>query len=162
MQFKVSFSANKDGNYHPSVDAKWRQVGLDLVDMARKETGVSNLSVSLFEPNISRLDFNPFADVSERVARIANEKSGVFSEENVITVQCDPGQLNGFVFISVNCQKSPETGEIKNVEFKYSLHTNGVIDAWIEAGCPLDWSQPKDAALTETSCAGNTDFAYEN
>jgi hypothetical protein len=162
MQFKVFFTANKKGNYYPSIRLPNRSVGLDLVDQVRSECGITHLSLEVFNESVSPINCNHYVNIPEQIARAARQKNRAFSSDSIVNVQCAQDQLNGFVTVAAQYLKDDVTGEIKRVDFKYEINNDLLVNAWIEAGCPLDWRQPKDAALTETSCAGNTDFAYEN
>ena len=108
-------------------------VGLELIDLVRKKLN-QNLSLELFESNVSSFTKDLLIEISEEVARI----SGLFQNMNTITVYTEKGFFNNFVHISPVFEVNNE-GDIEKVTFKRVLDEEKIIKKWITDGFPSSY-----------------------
>ena len=127
MKFEVKFEGFP-------INLKSRRVGLEHLDLARCETGVSNLDASRVNQYMADYTENPTIEIDEATARCA----GHFQQNSWVRARC---KINFEQFVSpvVVAQRDDTTGEVISVKFEYQLDKLAVLDAWKEAGYPLEW-----------------------
>lgn len=133
MIFEVDFKYKPLSEYPINIPS--RHVGLNYLDRAREETGVKDLCAEKVAGEVSCYRRCVSMGISEEIART----SGHFLECGSIEVTCKGGHLNLFVSDVMVVKNDDTTGEIKSVSSEHQLDEQAVLDAWREAGYPLEW-----------------------
>jgi hypothetical protein len=131
MKLFVEFTGRYNTN---SVNHSTREIGLDLVDSTRKETGV-NLPIDLFKPTVEPFYKDVEIGITEEFAR----RTGLFGDRNKVGVRMVGGALNNFCHLVPELSRHPNTDEITYVSFQYVIDEVGILKAWSKAGFPMDW-----------------------
>jgi hypothetical protein len=108
--------------------------GLRALDNARAILGPQ--VDSIMRPSSHFCRFEICCDVSEAQARRAFVKSGVFGEARQAAVTVPPEALTQFVTAEWRLQPGSET----RAECTPRIRCADIVEAWITAGAPLEWS----------------------
>jgi hypothetical protein len=135
MELKVKFKS-KNGR---AIDLPSRNVGLDAVNEARYEAGL-NLPLDIIYDYVMGAWKNPEITIEEELA----VTSGHFGETSRRDVIVEEGFLNKFVNIRNTLLKDRKTGTVKKVSFYYKVDETAVLEAWEEAGFPLEWGAEEE------------------
>lgn len=155
MKLSVDFVGKENTSHMRTTlyEMKESPLGLKAVEKIRKETDVQNLDLSVIEHkrrgNVSS-DFTAF--VKEDFAK----KSNLFDDNNTIVVRCPRYFFNQFIVEKVVVQKCDTTGEIKNAWITQELDCAKILQAWQDAGFPLEWGfyQPDTQSVCSTNKFG--------
>ena len=123
MNFRIEFIAK---NPYYSVRLPDVPVGISLVDIVREKLDVPKLKLALIPFSTNAIYYSPCFSISEKIAR----KSGLFLEHNFRSVEVPAGFLNRFLSLKVSAERDDETEEIKNIEIKYKLDEQAVLEFW--------------------------------
>jgi len=121
-----------------AVDVKETDGGLELLDRARLELELPELEPQRVRAYIDGRHSNPFLYLSERQAR----ESGHFLTANRVKVKVRMGALNPYTFTTLAVDRDMKSGEVRLVMAKTEIDEAQVLDAWIDDGCPLEWTPP--------------------
>jgi len=137
MEFTIKFIGI---GYDPSgknieryaFNMPYRTVGIKQVKKAKKLARKSGKKFNLdgFSGYINSRLSNPIVIIGKDVA----EWSRHFKETSSIEVKVPENFLNGYAKLDLRFHDETNCG------FIYSLKENKLIQDWITAGCPLDWS----------------------
>ena len=131
MKFSIIFSSHR--GY--AIEQSSRKIGLKRVDAIRNDIGV-HLSIDRIAADWYGITQDASTQISETIAR----ESGHFADTNNITVKVDKGQLNKFAHRKTVCDRDDTTGEIVSARCAWEIDTRAIIEAWIKAWYPLDWT----------------------
>ena len=69
-----------------------------------------------------------------------------FARQGRVWVKVPPKSLNRFAHLEPIIDQDQETGEVFEVKFRWALAEYAILDAWREAGYPLEWdpAEPED------------------
>ena len=133
MEFKVHFTCGKSGS---PVDIDHGESGLAYLDRARAELLLPALLMDLVSGNIPRLWEFPTLTLDEQTAR----ESGQFGSRCQTIVNVPPNSMDSFTIVQTIVNRSDETGEILAVNWMRELVKERVVEAWREAGFPVEWN----------------------
>ena len=114
-----------------------RELGLDGVKELRQETGVTDLDLSRMDGVTGYLETQAVTiELDEQTAR----ESGLFDKTNTAVVTVPPKGLSGYIELIAKTTQAPGTGEITMAKLQPVVAKDAVLDDWIEAGFPTEWS----------------------
>ena len=131
MEFKVHFRSRWGVR---AIDLPPKELGLKAVDEARRETGF-RLPLDIIRGHVKGTWENSEVIIGEKLAR----QSGHFGEISLREVVVPEKFLNEFVKIEHRLTQDRETGAVEEVSFRYSIDETAVLEAWENAGFPLQW-----------------------
>jgi hypothetical protein len=135
MEFKIIMQSETEHAVH----VESREIGIAGLEYARAHLGIPDLPARLLESTIRYLREDLHIPVSESIAR----DSGHFVERCVVTVTTAPFFLNQYVDRVVKAKRNTETDEIQKVRMVWVTDEDAVLNAWIDAGYPLEWGMPE-------------------
>lgn len=133
MNFKLKIKVNETSAMHV-VYRESRRGGLDLIDRARRLTGIHNLragSVDDFVPCFIEMDVDIHVD--EKTAR----ESGLFATSSEASIVVPEHSLNKYVVEEPYLDLLRDTIIIR---WKTVLQTQRIVEDWIAAGYPVEWN----------------------
>lgn len=134
MEFKVIFRRKEYNTGYAAIDTADQPVGLDAVDEVRENLGIQ-VPLELFNGAAWRFRDNPEIKITEEIAR----QSGHFRKVYCRVVIVQPDALNDFVQIVHEVDRDPEVGTVKKVRFYQEVNKKALLEAWEDAGFPLEW-----------------------
>lgn len=139
MELTIKF--NSKGSSYYAVQYGGENIGLKQANEIRKDSGV-NLELDRIKSYINSIGFDPEIQVSENYAI----ESSLFEDCCNVTVRVEGKHLNKFLYNSYKYQVDQKTGEIQKAWIEKELDKNKVLEAWKDAGFPLEWGfkQPKE------------------
>jgi len=132
VKFQVSFTV-RGGSFAISVQP--RDLGLNALDKARRATGVPQLPAERVNDMVPHRLLDPRIEVGEGLAR----RSGHFCDSWLVKVVVPARGLNRFVHMKPVVFRDETTGEITKVGWEWNFQPQDIIEAWEEAGFPLEW-----------------------
>lgn len=118
-----------------AVGMKDATLGMDDLDRIRSELEIPNLDPERVSKDVYRLYTSPGIKLPEHIAR----HSGHFKEGCSATAKVRTNALNQFVSTQIEAKRDLSSGAVENVKLMYVLDEEAVIDAWQDAGFPLEW-----------------------
>jgi hypothetical protein len=122
---------------------KEKNYGLDLYDQILEDLNKKKLiipinlsprNLSCFKNNIEFYNTIYFETQNEELIK----QISLFKSRYKIDIQIDPFMLTPFIFWKYQLEYYEK--EIQYIQFSLNLHTELILKAWIEAGCPSHWS----------------------
>ena len=136
MKFEIRFEADRSLIAYYAIYINSADTGLNGVRKIRKELETDKLSSERIRDYKKGLETNPQIKILESIAI----SSGRFDERNIVKVVVRHKALNKFVYEVVECDKDEQTGEITHAWIERKLNEQAVLNAWEDAGYPLEWN----------------------
>jgi hypothetical protein len=142
MQFTVEFR----NGFRQSA-----RTGLEIVDLARQQLGVPELSATLVA-DVPGWCVYPEVVITEKMARAAGS---AFRQCTSVSVWANrntgAGDLRQFVALQAKAQRNADTDAIESVTWQRTIDIDGLISAWIDAGAPFGCIETSEWIVKERS-----------
>lgn len=133
MKFTVIF-ATSESPICP-IDFGAKDIGLDLIDLAREIGQLPKLSVTLFDEFVKGYGSNVEIEIDEQEAR----RSGLFKDNHTVFVEVPGKFLNKYASLSPMFYRDSKDGRITRVGFEYQIAKTTILVDWMSYGYPETW-----------------------
>jgi len=112
-------------------------VGRAWVEQIRAETECPKLDLGLIQGNIYPVQVR---DARVRVSEETAEMTEHFLETNEVVVRVLPWGLKPFYHLQAVIRRDDTDGAVTHVSVEWRLNEKALLEAWVEAGFPLNWN----------------------
>jgi hypothetical protein len=134
MRFQIKFTSASGR----SVSMGYQHIGWDHYETLKKVSGCEFLDLNLVQDVIGGIDDSPVIEFSTDEIAESTPLQEVFSKKSFVTVKVSRF-INEFVTIKPFIKRDSQNGAIIKAGFAYAVDKEALKNAWLQAGCPLEW-----------------------
>jgi hypothetical protein len=134
MRFQVKF-ISASGR---AISMGYQHIGWDHYEKLKIASGCQFLDLNLVQDIISPIEETPEINFSIEEIQESAHLQEVFSKKSFVTVKVNRF-INEFLVVKPFIERDSQNGAIIKAGFAYAVDEEALKNAWLQAGCPLEW-----------------------